>query len=404
MTRVSRDDLVAALRTALQALPAEKQSIRQRNPDVPNDGIESIAAENVARKLDGILQGHPKLTGNVMMRTGTNAISFTMMVRRILVKKALASSPEGAVDWLERVLVLESAYAMHVTPLWGIDVEKEFDLGNNLAIVPLSSVPETPQRQHIEQQIISFRTKPFEWSPPKVALIEKFEIRPLFCKSNDLPTEPISEMSADARLCLLLSGPSMIVPAERWSQFTDSTLVELSLFSGMVGQHFEIQPMQLKSLGQFDPQEGAEFLSRYLASSGEHRKKLRLALDRFDRAMRRFNPGDAAIETAVALETLVGDGQGELTWKIGLRSAILAGGSVSEKKRRRAIVHALYGLRNSVVHNGSTPSDAQKLKGGGKIPVNELVDEGIKTTRDVIVAALTRGAFPNWFDAEIEHL
>jgi len=201
-------------------------------------------------------------------------------------------------------------------------------------------------------------------------------------------------------MCLSLVGPSTIVPAIRWFQFSDADLEEAIPGPAYFWSHMEISPIKLHSLGNFDVGRAANLVARYMNIEGGDRTRIRLALNRFDRALRRVDPGDAALELAIALEALLGEGGTELTYKVSLRSGLLPGGSQLERRDRRALVQAIYSLRSTVAHTGSTPSEA-RVKGLGKINIEELISKGIATTATVIASAINRGRLPDWFEEEL---
>jgi hypothetical protein len=106
------------------------------------------------------------------------------------------------------------------------------------------------------------------------------------------------------------------------------------------------------------------------------------------------------MELAITLDSLLGDGEGELTWKVGLRSALLVVGTKSERLERRAIVEAIYRLRSKVVHTGRTPTGIAR-RGRGKMNPADLIPMAMTTTAEVISAAINRGKLPDWFDEEL---
>ena len=108
-----------------------------------------------------------------------------------------------------------------------------------------------------------------------------------------------------------------------------------AFFSMDAFAHMEIEPFSLSEFGPFDLDRAIRLFKSYDNVVEGDRARIRLALDRFDRAMRRQYPGDAALELAIALESLLGDSSTELTWKVSLRSALLAGGTKSERRDLR---------------------------------------------------------------------
>jgi hypothetical protein len=93
----------------------------------------------------------------------------------------------------------------------------------------------------------------------------------------------------------------------------------------------EIQPRSLEPLGTFDEDAAKAAVTSYMKLSNPLKPIIRMATDRFDRALRRHDPGDAAVEMSTTLESLLGDGSGELVWKVGLRASIVAGGDLERR-------------------------------------------------------------------------
>src|SRR4051812_40788080 len=76
-----------------------------------------------------------------------------------------------------------------------------------------------------------------------------------------------------------------------------------------------------------------------LALTGPFRDRITLALDRLNQGMRRRFPGDKAMDIAIALEALLSDtgAQTEVTYRLALRSALLLGGNLVERKKNRTL-------------------------------------------------------------------
>src|SRR5262249_38119267 len=153
-----------------------------------------------------------------------------------------------------------------------------------------------------------FGVPPYAWQPPASALVARSALAPLLYDSQKGTPEYDSSQSnllGEVRLCLTLVGPCAVVPAYHWLEFDDPDLADVARFSGRTGGLLEIQPMMLTSYGVFEPTRASALVPRYLGIQGPVRKRIRFALDRFDRAMRRHNPGDAAVELAFALDSLL---------------------------------------------------------------------------------------------------
>jgi Apea-like HEPN len=77
-------------------------------------------------------------------------------------------------------------------------------------------------------------------------------------------------------------------------------------------------------------------------------------------ARRRRQPGNKAIDGAICLEALLlGDGQGELTYRLRLRAAILLGDNLEKRNKISQDIKRFYNLRSDAVHGNTV--DAHKL-------------------------------------------
>jgi len=91
-------------------------------------------------------------------------------------------------------------------------------------------------------------------------------------------------------------------------------------------------------------------------------QRLLLAMRRFNSATIRHDPADAVLDTTIALEILLGDGDNQaISWKLKMRAAALAGieGTSDAVRTMHADVDRLYALRSSIVH-GSVRRKAAK--------------------------------------------
>lgn len=108
-------------------------------------------------------------------------------------------------------------------------------------------------------------------------------------------------------------------------------------------------------------------------------------------------PGDAAIDLSIVFETLTTDagGQGEHTWKVGLRSALLLGGNLDEQEKTRRTVKAIYDFRSKVVHQGHLPNN--KLSAA-----TSAVKDGTAICAQIIERVIRRGRLPrDWSRFEL---
>ena len=107
-----------------------------------------------------------------------------------------------------------------------------------------------------------------------------------------------------------------------------------------------------KDAGQVDLDRAADLLRQLIGLTADYKNRARTAMQRLGLACLRRGPADQALELAIALEALVVDSPGEHTFKIALRAAILTSTELESRRRRRAIIEAMYKIRSSLMHSG----------------------------------------------------
>ena len=224
-------------------------------------------------------------------------------------------------------------------PLWGVVPEAPIPLTDDIQLVPFGDLPPRPQGSNFQKLREISRTPIVSHSTwrgdPPAALVSRFLLRPIVFESggNEKPNlttgSHLREKLDEVRLVITLTGPCTPMPDLCWTQFEDEDLQAAVPSTGYEFEHTEIVPQRLQQYGEFDAESARDTVQQYLALHEKPRKKVRLALDRLHRAMRRLHPGDKAIELSIAFEALLtgyeGEPSGEHTFKIGLRTGLLVG-------------------------------------------------------------------------------
>lgn len=191
---------------------------------------------------------------------------------------------------------------------------------------------------------------------PVAALLVETVIDPLFIDGETDKSVDVSQISRelldDARLALSMLGPCAPLQASSWFTFKDPDIADAQLGAASSSSHIEIMPIRIAQPAVLDAELASSLVGRYLSLGGSVKQRLRVALERLNQGLRRFRPGDQAMEVSIALETLLADGGTENTYKIGLRTALLLGGDTVTKQQNRAIVGAAYVMRSALVHSG----------------------------------------------------
>jgi hypothetical protein len=383
-----------AVRRRISLLPRRPYSLAEY-PYPPDYEVFS----ELAQPLKRLLRKQPELISNPMISSGDGALALLNELPGLLVKKAASLGEDAAIAWLKKLLVTKTAIAMQVLPVWGIKPSISIRLTDEISLTRIDELPPSYQLTGLlAPSIAGFPT--FAIVPPAAALTRRFKLSPLVLESDRSgPGPQFFPDLHDIRRCLGLVGPGLLTTTQEWTQLLDEDLNAL-LGCGHMQRWHEIQPFLLKDVQDFNASIAREIVQNYLAMDSAQRPKLNLAISRFDQALRRHSPGDAALELCIALEALlVGDGQGELAWKVSLRAALLAGGTKEEKKINRATIKALYEARSGVVHSGVPPAFVKTV--GVKVPIDELVRRGTIVTANVVRAALAARHLPDWFDAEL---
>jgi Apea-like HEPN len=329
----------------------------------------------------------------------------------VLVKRVLAGeTPEEAVRWLERFIAIERAVGYSVMALWSVEVPTPIDLGHDVALMPFASLPDSPTKAWYtaprdRTAVPGFLSSMFS-SPPTAAIVHRQLVQPVLQRITDgrLPNlpDPLRHGSLldDVRLALTLLGPCCPVSAGSWFEFDDPDLSSTGLHISIINSLQDVLPWAFAEPVKLDPTEVRKVVTTFLEHVDPLRASLRLALSRLNQAVRRPPHGDRAIDLAIALESLLVDGAGENTYKVGLRAALLLPVPLEERQRVRSLVSALYAIRSSLMHDGRPPSEV-RVVGSGKRPSAEVVVEATTVCASVLRAILEAGRVPHWYSFEL---
>jgi len=110
----------------------------------------------------------------------------------------------------------------------------------------------------------------------------------------------------------------------------------------------------------------------------------RIARQRFNEAAQRAKPEDVVIDLCIALEALLNDDPGSLSYKLGMRAAILVGNTPDEKRHIVDLISDAYSFRSAFVHGNSSSKRSQKLR----LSLAELSQELLETFQRILRAAM----------------
>lgn len=343
------------------------------------------------------LEAEDDLRG-LFISNGQISSRFADWAARTLLQRAhYRDGIDNALAWLDRILQIRQSDFYIVMPLWGLKVEQALDLTEEIRLLPTT---EFSQSNNLGQFLHPFpRGLPvYRWQAPSSILLNRQTFQSVFVSGGEIAEIDwkVFEQLHDIRNCLALAGPVAVAGDIQWIEFINPDLGDLN--SGTWSSAQEIQAHNL-DFGSFDPALAKALVPAFLNLTGENKNKIYLATDRFARALWRREAGEAALELGIALDSLLGDGAGELVFKVGLRAALLIGGNLPDRRRRREIVKSAYDLRSKVVHTGKADK-TWKFK-GLKMPTKNFVELAVDVTAEVVRKIIILGKIPNWNDVEL---
>jgi Apea-like HEPN len=411
---MERVELTRIIREALSPESDNSVNARARVAKLPPDVADSLFVHTVSRPIAAELAKAEPFAGGggffVQRENGYSGFHANEASLALAERVIGGETPEQAVAWLERVLSAKVGKGTGVLGVYGIQIDSSIDLGHGVTILPFSELPDSRTKRWIskERDRAGFDgfVSPWLRSAPEAALTVAHTVRPLLwpVKQGDPPTQrdplKVQMLLDDARLALTAVGPSCPVSGGYWFQFDDPDLSAASFYGGVSSSYQEVLPWPFSPPVKIDASEATRLTSAFLNLGAPLKSTLRLALRRFNHALRRPPHGDRALDLAIALESMLVDGGTENTYKIGLRAALLLGGTIEQRRETRAVISALYALRSALVHDGVLPSEV-KVVGVGKRPSPSVVNDATQICARIFQSILSAGAIPEWYEYEL---
>jgi hypothetical protein len=340
--------LIKAVNKAIRAGAVAVQTDVAIDPGAFETYIAELRADDEMAAFDGMFANIPHGGG---ISVGLPSIAKLLLARAIAtidvegtVRRFVSSVADNAVD------------ATAVMALTGIKVDGPTSIGPDISLVPMSSLPPSPQRGMALGQAQPIGSS----SAIPCALTTNFRFGPVFYKpktpqprheiSAGIPVDKAQTLLEEAFDLLSVIG---VYPSYQmlWVQTLDWPMAS-GMTSGWQSsprerfrQEIEVSREKVEALGEayfsVDPQKRTKFL--------------RIPLDRLGRAGREYDFADRAIDLGIALESLllhdIGD-RGELSFRLSLRGAWLVGDSSKERLEIQKALKTLYDLRSRAVHSG----------------------------------------------------
>lgn len=410
-TRFTNANELAKLLEGIRSHPEalELSGVQPEDPSVR----AGIRLWELGRPIEAELEkGWPYVGGQAMFSTGNGYFGFLpqFAVRHLMRRVLSGMSPTDAVRELERILLTTDSTTFCVMALRGVSATNAIQFSNGVRLVPFDELPAGRTKDYLTRKTKHIGSSVGLIDPPQVALVHPAVERRVGFVGMDpdsLPKvagDPFVHVNLldDCRLALTLFGPSCPMNAGSWEQFSDPLLDEAVGAGGTSFPMDEAVPPRHQEAVSLagDDGEVARVVNRFCElPNTDYKQRLRLALDRLNRAIRRAHGSDGALDLSIALEIMLADGQGENTYKIGLRSALVLGGDSSTRVKNRSVVGSLYVARSSLVHTGKLPEKLKYLD--SKISARELMVLARVVVAAVLKAMIGKGVAPDWYALEL---
>jgi hypothetical protein len=379
--------------------------------DAPSEETRrALLIHDHSRGIQAVLEAQPEFATGLLVNFGSGATGFGpyWVASTLLREAANRGSGAAAVAWLQKVLSTTSATGLAVYTMHGVQVQSAVHITENVLLTPFDSLPDSRQKQALverSEQLPHVGQSVFATQIPSGALVAYLEISPFLFKPTQGPLPPNDHVSSlqqtfeDIRHCLAVTYGNPILPGVSWFQFADR---DLDCAIGMITttRHQEVVPLFLNGQIVVDANQTLDEVRAFLSLPTDVQRRARTANERVHLALIRWSPADRMVEVAIALETLLVNSPGENTFKVSLRSALLASDGLQSRALDRATISAAYGLRSALMHGGASPSLC-KVHGKGELPAAEVADRAVEIARAVIRRILFDGRIPDWSALEL---
>lgn len=299
---------------------------------------------------------------------------------RNLLSITLESGPHEAVAWYRRAASIRKTPMRIVGKVYGLSVGKVYELSNGFKLLPVGLLPDSPNSRYLKEDF----ARPLSTGLYSAIM---YEVDDVTAEEPQFGSEQFSRITDPMRRivnAIVLAGEGSPILAECWSEFVDPDLNR-----ALIGHSWQSSGTDGTKPSTFInmSDDMAEWIERYIRSSDAVRASLDVGLARLNIAIRRLSPGDKAIDGCICLESLFSKdlGGGGLRHGVALRTALLLGKSLDERRAIAKQVREFYDVRSKVVH-GSKDVKAQKS--------NAVVDHGLEYCREALRSILLSGELP----------
>jgi hypothetical protein len=304
----------------------------------------------ITKTLISLLQQHPTFGHTKDRFFGTKQLTlFPQYQVNNLLQLAAEQGAEAAVAWLHRVSATNTADLRFVAEVHGLSTNEQHTLRNGVTLMPLDRLPPSENARIAVAQYLN-QTSPwetFDFTHPSIGAM--LIVRQVPGLHRHLADPPLSnELACTIRAFTLADGAAPVLGTS-WIEFVNPDLARAEfgrmwMRANFDGTLWSVLPTEITT-------DALLWVDRYLQLHPGIRSSCDIAIERLNLARRRRSPGNKAIEGAICLEALLGDGSAqELTYKLKLRAALLLTPKLDERREIVKAVNDFYELRSKTVH------------------------------------------------------
>jgi hypothetical protein len=370
-------------------------------------GVEAMFA------LAAKVQKRPEFSGPPRMVSagrGAHTFSAEFATQRMLHLVRSGRSAEQAIAWLRKAHETVRGVGGAVKALYGVKCSERIALSDDVLLLPYSELPPSETRDWVlneHERANDARLLHGFTLSPRAVLYRPGTVEPLFILSpfecSKAPSASWFDDLDSAALLLALTPRAIPSEVAHWFNYDDPDVALLGE-RGLSRYVDEIQsPFRLSEPTEVTSESAGGLLAAYRRLGKGDRDRITLALQRLIRARSKRNPGNRAIDLAIALEVLfMNADRDEHSYKIGLRLAKLL--YIDEPARRAAFLETrkLYELRSKMVHMGHAKNDW--TVDGQMRSAYDLVEAGDVRCAQAIRKLMNRGSIPkpdDWSEFEL---
>jgi hypothetical protein len=393
-----RDILVPALEAALVRWEEWQRGKSILGSYPPGDAIlaplsAAIEKCDVYRRV----AGHSLFSGysGVVLHAPSLALPLLLRADRA------GFGPDAAADWLIRMLETRMADGVFIVVIWGLSVDREVTIANEMKLVPFDRLSHSYLKRRIEERAEFTKRQGWDqavwlshdfYDVPGAAIVRRVPKFP-YIGSPAESFGRLAKLTAEAQApvyFLQACGAGQPLVSGSWFEYEDKDLDFNEHENHLALSMPEIVP-HIQSHVSVDPDAVARDAAALWALPSEWQDDLLRSMERFTLSQCRRLIVDQALDLAIAFEIAMrGSGQ-----KAAVRSAQLIGGPLPRRQDNRVAIAELFNIRNKGAHGSSLKASEQRN-------YEAVLKDARDTYRAALACFLALGARPDWDALELE--